>query len=120
VGYAPYTYPHVIVQLQLLLFSALAFAWLNLVGVYPPELHSVNLDADWLYRRLGARLAAAATQTLESALRLIVRPVRFNARKVQQALGPNSVLSRSAETGTSAFLVGALLAGYLLTYYLSS
>src|SRR5690606_33676632 len=57
--YAPYTYPHVIVQVQLLLFSALAFAWLKLAGIYPPELRSVNLDADWIYRRFGLRILRA-------------------------------------------------------------
>ena len=55
VHYIPYTADHVLTQLQLLFFSALAFAWLNLAGLYPPELPSVNLDADWLYRRLGLR-----------------------------------------------------------------
>ena len=33
-------------------FSALAFSWLMRSGIYPPELRSVNLDSDWLYRRL--------------------------------------------------------------------
>ncbi len=53
VEYAPYTVEHVITQYQLLLFSALAFTWLIRTGLYPPELPSVNLDFDWLYRRLG-------------------------------------------------------------------
>ena len=52
VGYVPYTGSHVLVQVQLLFFSALAFAFLNLVGLYPPELRSVNIDSDWVYRRL--------------------------------------------------------------------
>ena len=56
--YLPYTADHVITQLQLLLFSALAFVWLNLSGRYPPELPSVNIDAEWLYRRAGPRLLA--------------------------------------------------------------
>ena len=51
VGYNPYYASHVLTQTQLLFFSALAFAWLNLQGVYPPELVSTNLDAEWLYRR---------------------------------------------------------------------
>ena len=52
VEYAPYTSDHVITQLQLLLFSALAFAVLQRTGLYPPELRAINLDTDWLYRRL--------------------------------------------------------------------
>ena len=51
VDYAPYTTTHVVTQLQLLLFSALAFAFLIRSGIYPPELRSVNLDVDWIYRR---------------------------------------------------------------------
>ena len=52
VEYAPYTTPHVITQLQLLLFSALAFAVLKRTGIYPAELRAVNLDSDWFYRGL--------------------------------------------------------------------
>ena len=49
--YAPFTTPHVVNQLQLLLFAALAFTLLIRTGLYPPELRSVNLDVDVVYRR---------------------------------------------------------------------
>lgn len=49
--YAPYDLTHTLTQLQLLFFSALAFVWLNKQGMYPPELRSVNLDMEWIYRR---------------------------------------------------------------------
>jgi multicomponent Na+:H+ antiporter subunit D len=52
VDYVPYTASHVINQLQLLGFAAMAFTVLMRTGLYPPELHSVNLDADVVYRRL--------------------------------------------------------------------
>ena len=52
VEYEPFTAGHVLAQVQLLFFGALAFVWLNLTGLYPPELKSVNLDVEWLYRRL--------------------------------------------------------------------
>jgi len=52
-GYHPYDATHVITQLEILLFSALAFTLLNLWGRYPPELPSVNLDVDWVYRKSG-------------------------------------------------------------------
>ena len=38
VDYAPYTWPHVVTQCQLLFFSALAFTLLKLHRLYPPEL----------------------------------------------------------------------------------
>jgi multicomponent Na+:H+ antiporter subunit D len=50
--YVPYDVTHVLTQLQLLLFSALAFVWLNKQGLYPPELKSVNLDVEFLFRKL--------------------------------------------------------------------
>jgi len=53
--YQPYTASHVISQTQLLFFSALAFTLLLLSGIYPPEIRSINIDADWTYR-LGGRL----------------------------------------------------------------
>ena len=52
-GYHPYDATHVITQVEILLFSALAFTLLNLWGKYPPELPSVNLDIDWIYRKVG-------------------------------------------------------------------
>ena len=38
--YTAYDTTHVLAQLQILFFSALAFAWLKLSGLYPPELPS--------------------------------------------------------------------------------
>ena len=50
VDYVPYTASHVVFQLQLLLFSGLAFflmlGWLQ-------RTLTITLDVDWLYRRLG-------------------------------------------------------------------
>lgn len=51
--YQPYTASHVIAQSQLLFFSALAFTLLLLSGIYPAEIRSVNIDADWVYRKGG-------------------------------------------------------------------
>ncbi len=51
VDYEPYAISHVISQLQLLLFSALAFTFLLLAGIYPAEIRAINVDADWLYRK---------------------------------------------------------------------
>jgi multicomponent Na+:H+ antiporter subunit D len=51
VHYAPYTAAHVVGQLQLLMFGALAFCLLILSGYYPPEIRALNLDVDWFYRK---------------------------------------------------------------------
>lgn len=55
VDYIPYTGAHVVGQLQLLMFGALAFTLLILSGYYPAELRAINLDTDWFYRK-GSRL----------------------------------------------------------------
>ncbi len=52
VEFDPYTAGHVLTQCQLLFFSALAFTYLKLSGLYPPEMVGLNVDAEWLYRRL--------------------------------------------------------------------
>ena len=53
VDYVPYTLSHVVTQIQLLLFAALADVVLKLTGVYPHEVRSVNIDADWVWRKGG-------------------------------------------------------------------
>ena len=75
VDYAPYTTTHVITQLQLLFFSALAFTVLMRTGIYPPELKSVNLDADWLYRRFLPRVMVETA--VSTRLRGLLRPPRM-------------------------------------------
>ncbi|HUO83189.1 MAG TPA: Na(+)/H(+) antiporter subunit D [Gammaproteobacteria bacterium] len=121
VDYLPYTYPHVLAQMQLLLFSALAFAWLKLTGIYPPELRSVNLDADWLYRRFGMRFAEAIEQTtarisgaVGASLRAALRPL------AHRLLGPRSLLVRPLGTGNAALWSSVLLTGYLLLYFVAN
>lgn len=57
--YQPYDTTHVLAQLQLVFFTALAFVWLNLRGLYPPELRSVNIDAEWFYRRYFPKVTGA-------------------------------------------------------------
>ncbi len=67
VHYQPYTGAHVVGQLQLLLFGALAFTLLILSGYYVPEVRSRNLDFDWTYRKLGRgcyRILDVALNTL--------------------------------------------------------
>ncbi|MCK4728039.1 MAG: Na(+)/H(+) antiporter subunit D, partial [Desulfobacterales bacterium] len=53
--FVPYTAGHVVNELQLLMFGALAFCLLMLAGYYPAEMRALNLDTDWFYRK-GGRL----------------------------------------------------------------
>ncbi|MCS7198900.1 MAG: Na(+)/H(+) antiporter subunit D [Caldimicrobium sp.] len=54
-NFNPFTGALIIEQVQLLAFGALAFTLLILSGLYPPEMRSTNLDADWFYRK-GAKV----------------------------------------------------------------
>ena len=50
VVFDPFTAPHVVEVLQLLLFASFAFFLLITSGLYPPEQRKINLDLDWPVR----------------------------------------------------------------------
>jgi multicomponent Na+:H+ antiporter subunit D len=116
--YWPYDMTHVLAQMQLLFFSALAFVWLNKQGLYPPELHSVNLDAEWLYRGL----LPASAQALVRQLRQIRDRITFGTGKLLQSsrqlfgrsLLVNYHLAASWPTGSMVLWIAILLGGFLL------
>jgi multicomponent Na+:H+ antiporter subunit D len=116
--YRPYSLDHVVAQLQLLLWSALAFALLMRTGIYPPELRSTNLDFDWFYRRLGGQLARSINAATVRAWQWIVGVVGSGANRVNDRLhrhhGPEGVFGRTWPTGTMAFWTTLMLAAYLI------
>ncbi|GAA6172908.1 Na(+)/H(+) antiporter subunit D [Colwellia sp. KU-HH00111] len=122
-GYTPYDATHVLAQTQLLFFSALAFVWLNLRGMYPPELKSTNLDVDWLYRRLlpgVLQKSFAAIWQFDNAFRqafMIKLSLCFTyiARKNNRL---NGLLSRNYPIGSMAMWVALVLATYLLLSFI--
>jgi multicomponent Na+:H+ antiporter subunit D len=122
VDYEPYTVTHVITQLQLLFWSAVAFAWLNWVGLYPPELRSVNLDSDWIVRRLVPRMLGPVTRTFArlwtGILDQLGRRATATLQTVHRHHGPQGILERTWPTGSMALWVAILLALILLLYYL--
>jgi multicomponent Na+:H+ antiporter subunit D len=118
VDYWPYDLTHVLTQTQLLFFSALAFVWLNKQGLYPPELHSVNLDAEWFYRRLlpasaqhGLRFLSGAKDSALATLMTGVRGVQNELRKSPLA---KYHLAESWPTGSMVFWISAILGAFLL------
>ena len=117
--YVPYTGSHVVVQLELLLFSGLAFF------VMLPMLRrtlTITLDTDWIYRRFAPVLvrgvealagmggSAVRAWTLGGAGRVRALVHRFH--------GVEGVLARTSSTGGMALWVAVLLAAYLAVYYL--
>lgn len=77
VVYHPYTFDHVLVQLQLLMFALLAFVVLMKTGIQQPESRAIYLDADVIYRKwIPSRLTAITAVV-----------VSVNAQARQTALG---------------------------------
>jgi len=119
VPYIPYTVDHVLVQLQLLLFSGLAFfvmlPWMQ-------RTLTISLDIDWFYRK-------ALPWVSQVSLRLLSRAADFlNAEKQKLAgyiqgrvirlYGSQGVLSRETQTGIVVLMVVFMLGVYLLFYLL--
>jgi multicomponent Na+:H+ antiporter subunit D len=121
VEYAPYTMTHVFTVLQLLLFAALGFVFLWKMGWYPPELRSVVLDVDWVWRRLLPQAWSGVAEGwgigqrafLGTADRLRRRLLAFTAAH----LSPWSRLGEPWPTGVTTMWAAALLLAYLFLSY---
>ena len=120
-GYSPYDATHVLTQTQLLFFSAGAFVWLQMKGLYPPELRSVNLDVEWFYRKAAPAalgFAASIGKPLQFAWRFIVSGL---IDKITDWLnshhGMEGTLARTWPIGSMVLWVSIMLAAYLLLGY---
>lgn len=122
-GYNPYDATHVLAQTQLLFFSALAFVWLNLKGMYPPELRSTNLDVDWFYRRLFPSALKSifafiwqVDRSLRQAFMLkLTMTLTYIAGKNNRLSG---LLSQNYPSGSMAMWVAVVLATYLFLSFI--
>ncbi|MEX0807281.1 MAG: Na(+)/H(+) antiporter subunit D [Dongiaceae bacterium] len=118
VDYEPYTWAHIVTQCQLLFFSALAFTWLKLYRIYPPELPGINIDAEWLYRKL---LPTVARRGLMLA-RNMAAAGRIGCEIVTDAGlvwllrcgGPKGLLARDPVMSVATLAIVALFAAVLL------
>ncbi len=116
--YQPYTGAHVVVQLELLLFSGLAFF------VMLPMLQrtlTITLDLDWVYRVFAVRLAGGAETLLAMSRSAtgnrLLRLADGVHRHMHRYHGVNGVLARASTTGGMALWVAVMLAAYLIVYY---
>ena len=119
--YHPYDYTHIVTQLQLLFFSAGAFVWLNLNGLYPPELRSTNLDVEWLYRKaipwmLGG--VGAVIAFVDNGMRkAFMMMLNDTGRRFQNTFGEKGVMGGTWSTSVMAFWTAILLGVFLMLYY---
>ncbi len=119
VDYVPYTGAHVLTQLQLLLFSGLAFfvmlPWLK-------RTLTITLDVDWVYRvaltglcRAVGRLLRGLAAGIDGALREVGGALDADLERARQ---PGGLLLRNWPTGSMALWTLVMLLAYLLFYYL--
>ena len=118
VVYKPYTMSHVIGQLQLLCFALLAFVVLMRTGIHPPEIRAVNLDVDWIYRRLIPTLYTAISAKVFRSFLLLETMVntiiQFVVKGLYRLHGPETGVSRMRGVGEMVMWV-AILLGIALT-----
>jgi multicomponent Na+:H+ antiporter subunit D len=118
VKYEPYTAPHVLTQVQLLLFSGLAFF------VLLPQLKrtlTLTLDVDWFWRRLFPGLATAAERVIGAVQANLAHSARSacpaTLEFARRHFGSHSHLARTWSTRGMAVWVLVLMMGYLVLYY---
>ncbi len=121
VDYISYTTTHVVLQLQLVFYGVLAFAFLMLTGRYPSEQPSVNLDVDWVYRRAlpkGIRAIARTGGPLIDAFfnggKALIRKLIASIRAQHNNRG---LFGRSWLSQSNVLIAIIFLAIYLIYYF---
>jgi len=115
VRYEPYTAAHVVTQLQLLLFSGLAFF---LVLPLLKRTLTITLDTDWVWRRILPQIAKRSTALLGQGARSFGRTTSAAAARVGSEMTrhtrEDSALARTLATRSMALTVLLMLLAYLI------
>ena len=121
VVYQPYTMGHVIGQLQLLCFALLAFVVLMRSGIHPPEIRAINLDVDWIYRRLIPifyNIIHVATVKFFTYFNSFINDfIQLTIKGLYKLLGPETGVSRMRGVGSMVVWVAILLGVSLISSY---
>jgi multicomponent Na+:H+ antiporter subunit D len=119
VRFEPYTGFHVVAQLQLLLFSGLAFfvmlGWLR-------RTLTITLDFDWLYRALLPRAVREADDVLSGMIAAGESRTKRGWDRIEAQArflhGPRGIFARTWPSGAMGLGVMLMLLAFLLSYYL--
>ena len=121
VDYEPYTYTHILTQIQLLCFAIGAVAAFHLWKLYPAEIPSVNLDADWVYRRAAVKVTrwtGSVVAAVDGAFRRrVLNTVDRTLRGAFRSHGPRGILARTWPAGSMVLWVSILLAAFLFLQF---
>ena len=118
VQFEAYTAAHVLTQLQLLLFSGLAFfVMLGFLKRTP----TITLDFDWIWRVLLPALARRVGALISAAQAFLVRVLSGAVQRlsigVARQRAPQGLLVRTWPTRSMAVWVMVMLLVYLVLYY---
>lgn len=123
VSFKTYTAGHVISQMQLLLFSILSFALLLRLGLYPPEIRSVNLDVDWFWRVPGRMAFMGAVKAVAAIWKGVWGGTRSLTQGVVTRLyythGPEGRIARTWPVGYTALTTAVFLGVALVWVFLT-
>ena len=121
VDYEPYSYTHILTQIQLLCFAIGAVVAFHLWKLYPAEIPSVNLDADWVYRRAAVKVTrwtGSVVAAVDGAFRRrVLNTVDRTLRGAFRSHGPRGILARTWPAGSMVLWVSILLAAFLFLQF---
>ncbi len=117
--FIPYTGAHVVTQLQLLLFSGLAFF---VALPYLKRMPTITLDFDWLWRRafptVSRRISACWQRIAVALSEISCATATMIEAAITRQRQPNGTLVRSWPTRSMAMWGLVMLLAYLLGNYL--
>ena len=118
-SYWPYDTTHVLAQLQLLFFTALAFViMITRFRIIQPAQPSTNLDVEWFYRRLLPLTAGWAVSLLTRARNTATTTIHASLRGGRNLFSKSATakyhLSESWPTGSMVLWISLILATYLV------
>jgi multicomponent Na+:H+ antiporter subunit D len=120
--YSPYDMTHVLTQMQLLAFAILGVVFLHRSGRYPAEIPSVNLDAEWFYRRMFPAIFRGIKVVISVLAGLISQAISYTLDlfldKLSRHHGPSGILARTWPTGSMVLWVMVLLGLYMILSYI--
>jgi len=122
IDYQVYSAGHVITQLQMIVFAALAFAASIRYGVYPKIQDGLNLDVDWFYRRplTAATLRSASwiKQVWDGFIGTSLTLIRKIIAAAFATHGPDGSMSKTVSSGMAVTVVLLMFGLFIIILYL--
>ncbi len=123
-AYAPYTFDHIVGQMQLLLAAIFAFALLVRIGWYPPEVRMTILDIDWFWRKPAKAVLIWLNAILDRLIGVILLARQRRIKRIGTVLtamfSPHGAFARVVPHGALAGWTAAFLALALGLAYFAS